>query len=543
MSHSDAKLHRLLMDRSDTDPYAVAYDSVRYGALAARAARVAGTLREAGVRWGDCVAVTLDGSVEYLVAYYGTLMAGATVVPLSPEIRGATLAGVLDHCGATAVIGAGPTLDRLAAHGRLPPRLRVALHVGTPKRALPPAIDFVDLAVAEKTGREIFDTGAQGSALACVSYTSGTTGAPKGVMLSHDNLVSNVRSIVDYLELGPGDRVAMVLPYHYVYGNSVLHTHIAAGGSIVEAGSTAFPVRVLETIQDEGCTGLSGVPSTFASLLRVDDLDRFDLGSLRYLTQAGGAMPPSLTRRVRAAFPDAELFVMYGQTEAGARLSYLPPHDLDRKPGSVGVPIPGVSLSVIDPSGKPVPSGTIGEIVASGPNLMVGYLGEPGATERVLRGGVLHTGDMGHLDAEGYLYISGRNNEMISSGGHRIGPQEIENVISALPGVAECAVVGVQDEMLGERIVAVLALPDGERMDPRFVQRACFAALPRHKVPMEVRFVAELPYSERGKLLRSVVRAQLEGEAEPRTSPGIVDSTRKPKAAVTLGSGVGPAVQ
>jgi len=166
---------------------------------------------------------------------------------------------------------------------------------------------------------------------------------------------------------------------------------------------------------------------------------------------------------------------------------------------------------------------------------MVGYLGEPATTERVLRGGVLHTGDMGHLDSDGYLYISGRNNEMISSGGHRIGPQEIENVISTLPGVAECAVVGVKDEMLGERIVAVLALDDGESMDPRFVQRACLSALPRYKVPTEVRFVAELPHSGRGKLLRSVVRAQLEGEAAP-PAPRIVGPIRKPKTATPLGS-------
>jgi long-chain acyl-CoA synthetase len=529
MSHSDAKLHRLLMDRSDNDPYAFAYGPVRYGALAARAARVAGTLRGAGVRWGDCVAVALDGCVEYLVAYYGTLMAGATVVPLSPEIRGESLSRTLDHCGATAVIAAGSTLDRLATHGTLPPRLRLALHVSIPRRALPSVVDSVDFAVAEKSGREIFDTGAQGSALACVSYTSGTTGAPKGVMLSHENLVSNVRSIVDYLELGPEDRVAMVLRYYYVYGNSVLHTHLAAGGSIVDAGSSAFPVRVLETIRDERCTGLSGVPSTFASLLKVCDTDRFDVSSLRYLTQAGGAMTPALTRRVQSAFPDAKLHVMYGQTEAGARLSYLPPDDLERKVGSVGIPVPGVSLSVVDESGSPVPTGTIGEIVASGANIMVGYLGEPEATKRALRGGVLHTGDMGYLDPDGYLYISGRNNEMIYSGGHRIGPQEIENVISALPGVGECAVVGVKDEMLGERVVAVMVPQEGEPIDGRFVQRGCLAALPRHKVPTEVRFVAELPHSEQGKLLRSVVRARIEGETA--TSPLEADGNRKPSTA------------
>jgi long-chain acyl-CoA synthetase len=541
MSHSDAKLHRLLMDRSDGDPYALAYGTVRYGALAARAARFAGTLREAGVRWGDCVAVCLDGCVEYLVAYYGTLMAGATVVPLSPEIRGASLHRVLDHCGATAIVAPGQVLERLADHGRTPARLRVAFHVDAPEGLLPPTLEVMDFAVAEKGGREIFDTGAQGSALACVSYTSGTTGAPKGVMLSHDNLVANTRSILEYLELGPTDRVAMVLPYHYVYGNSVLHTHLAAGGSIVEAGSTAFPAKVLETIRNEGCTGLSGVPSTFASLVRVREPERFDLSTLRYLTQAGGAMTPALTRRVRATFPAAELYVMYGQTEAGARLSYLPPCDVERKLGSVGIPIPGVSLSVVDASGRPVVTGTIGEIVASGPNVMVGYLGEPTETDRALRDGVLHTGDMGYVDADGYLYISGRNNEMISSGGHRIGPQEVENVISSLPGVAECAVVGVKDEMLGERLVAAVVLQDGERGDARLIQRTCLAELPRYKVPAEVRFVAELPYSDRGKLLRSEIRAQFENGVVPSplvaaeenrkpTTPAPIKTTARPAA-------------
>jgi long-chain acyl-CoA synthetase len=324
----------------------------------------------------------------------------------------------------------------------------------------------------------------------------------------------------------------MVLPYHYVYGNSVLHTHLAAGGSIVDAGSSVFPVRVLETIRDERCTGLSGVPSTFASLVKVRDPGRFDSSSLRYLTQAGGAMTPALTRRVRSAFPGARLHVMYGQTEAGARLSYLPPQDLERKMGSVGIAIPGVSLSVVDESGRPVPAGTIGEIVASGPNIMVGYLGEPAATEHALRGGVLHTGDMGYVDPDGYLYISGRNNDMISSGAHRVGPQEIENVISSVPGVAECAVVGVQDEMLGERIVAVLVLHEGEQVDGRSVQRACLTALPRYKVPTEVLFAAELPHSERGKLLRSVVRAWLEGAVA--TSPLEADWNRKSATAPLL---------
>jgi acyl-CoA synthetase (AMP-forming)/AMP-acid ligase II len=311
----------------------------------------------------------------------------------------------------------------------------------------------------------------------------------------------------------------MVLPYHYVYGSSVLHTHLAVGGSIVQAGTTAFPVRVLETAQDEGCTGLSGVPSTFAALLRVGDPGRFDMSRLRYLTQAGGPMNQALAARVRAAFPRAKLFVMYGQTEASARLSYLPPEDLDRKPGSVGVPVRGVAISVVDATGRPVRPGTLGEVIATGSNVMMGYLREPAATRHALRGGALHTGDIGFLDRDGYLYISGRHSEMISSGGHRIGPQEIEDVVSAMSDVEECAVVGVEDDMLGQRIVAVVVPRDGRQPDPRAVQRACLDVLPRHKVPSEVRLVADLPRSDRGKLLRTVVRARLEAEAAGDLAP------------------------
>lgn len=503
-------LHRLVLASAERDPDAPAWGRVRYGELVSRAARLAGTLREAGVGPGDRVVVALDGSVEYLVAYYGTLMAGAAVVPTGPDTRPASLGHTLRHSGAVALVAAGGVLRHLAAVDPPPPALRLVLASGRHDATVPEGLEQADLAMAERDGPELFDAGAGAGALASVSYTSGTTGAPKGVMLSHANLVANVRSIVAYLGLAPMDRVAMVLPYHYVYGTSVLNTHLAVGGSIVDAGSTVFPVRVLETIRDERCTGLSGVPATFSSLLRIGDLGGYDLSSLRYLTQAGGPMTAELTRRVVAAFPGARLYVMYGQTEASARLSWLPPEDLERKAGSVGIPVPGVELSVLDREGRTVPRGVVGEIVARGPNVMMGYLDDPDATVRVLRDGALHTGDMGRMDDEGYLYISGRGSEMICSGGHRIGPQEIENVIATLSGVDACAVVGVADERLGERVVAVVVPENGARPDPRAIQRACLLALPRHKVPSEVRLAAALPHSERGKLLRAEVRAGLE---------------------------------
>jgi len=279
---------------------------------------------------------------------------------------------------------------------------------------------------------------------------------------------------------------------------------------------------VLEGVQRHRCTGISGVPATFARLLAAGGVGRFDLTSLRYLTLAGAPTTRALASRLEEWLPRARIYVMYGQTEASARLSYLPPGDLERKSGSVGIPIPGVTLRVVDPDGREVTRGTVGEIVAEGENVMMGYLDDPDATARTLRGGALHTADMGYMDRDGYLYITGRRSEMIKTGGHRVGPQEVEEVVSAIEGVAECAVVGVTNELLGQEIVAVVVPADGAHLNEQTVKRRCFSDLPRYKMPSRVLFVTELPRSDRGKVLRSVIRDRLEedeawrnGDAHP----------------------------
>lgn len=504
---SRAQLHALLLNGAERAPERAAYvrggEVTSYGELAERAARLAYGLREAGVRPGDRVGLVLDGRVEYLMAYYGVLMAGGAVVPLNPDTRPNVLRHALAHAQARGVVIGSAEVRHLAPVVEALPALSIVAVVGEGGAALSDRVGRLSFADLLSSPGELRDAGAADEHLASVSYTSGTTGPAKGVMLAHRNLVANVRSIVEYLELVPDDRVAMVLPHHYVYGNSVLHTHLAVGAAVIEAGSVAFPVAVLGAIEEHRCTGLSGVPSTFARLTRVEDLRSRDLGSLRYVTQAGAPMSRQLTDALRHAIPQARIFVMYGQTEATARLSYLPPEDLDRKPGSVGIAIPGVELAVVDADGRPVPEGTVGEVVARGDNVMLGYLDDPDATARALRGGVLHTGDLGRMDAEGYLYLVGRQSEMIKSGGHRIGPQEVEEVIAAIPGVAECAVAGVPDEVLGQAIAAFVVLEEGTELDERAVKKECFEHLPRFKMPTLVRFVDALPRSDRGKILRS----------------------------------------
>jgi long-chain acyl-CoA synthetase len=330
-----------------------------------------------------------------------------------------------------------------------------------------------------------------------------------------------VRSIVEYLELDANDRVAMVLPFYYVYGNSVLHTHLCAGGTIVQAGTMTFPAEVLKQIASHRCTGFSGVPATFARLLDVAGIATADLSSLRYITQAGAAMTPALTERLRGAFPGVRIFVMYGQTEASARLAYVPPEDLDRKMGSAGKAIPGVVLRILDAEGRELPRGTVGEVVAQGDNVMLGYWKDADETARTLRADGLHTGDLASMDEDGFLFITGRESEMIKSGAHRIGPREIESAVELVPGVRECAVAGVPDALLGQAIAAFIVAEEGAAIDRQVVLRACLNELPRFKLPEHVFVLPELPRTATGKVQRqALVEWYLKQSAPRETPPG-----------------------
>jgi len=349
--------------------------------------------------------------------------------------------------------------------------------------------------------------------LASIVYTSGSTGRPRGVMLSHANIVANTRSIVSYMELTERDRVLAILPFSYVFGMSLLNTHLAVGGSVVIENQFMYPTTALDTLQRTECTGLPGVPSTFQILLDSTDLADRHLPALRYACQAGGAMSPATTRRLMSALDHSDIYVMYGCTEATARLAFLPPHDLADHVGSVGMAIPGVEIDVVHDDGSLADAGEVGELVARGANIMQGYWGDPVATAAAIDEHGLHTGDLGVVDADGYLTIVGRTDGMIKSGGHRISPHEIEAVISELAEIVQVAVIGQPDDLLGEEIVAVVvpsvlgsATPD----DLDDIVRAHAAEnLARHKVPSRVVVQSTLPMSAAGKVLRMTLRDEL----------------------------------
>jgi acyl-CoA synthetase (AMP-forming)/AMP-acid ligase II len=478
--------------------------SIRYETLSKWAAAAASFLRKEGLRPGDRVAILVPNSAEYAAIYYGILAAGGAVVALNTAAKARDLSNWVAHseCRWLFAQANHPELGELLANVAGPIRV---VEVGDTAGELGTALDDI---FAAGGGFERHPTGDEAETLAAIIYTSGTTGRPKGVMLSHANLYSNTRSIIRYLGIDCEDRVLNVLPFYYSYGNSVLHTHLAVGGTVLLENSLLFPHRVLERLVVERATGFSGVPATFALLLNRTRLESYDLSSVRYLTQAGGPMAPASIERLRAAIPHADFYVMYGQTEAAARLSYLPPERLTEKMGSIGIAIPDVELDIRDEQQNSVPPRVTGEICARGPNVMMGYWRDPEMTATVLRGGWLRTGDLAYRDPDGYYYIVGRSSEMIKSGAHRVSPKEIEEVILELPGVEEVAAIGVPDELLGETIKVVVVPASADAPSKRAIQAHCRANLATYKIPKSVEFAKEIPKTASGKIRRFLLQQQ-----------------------------------
>ncbi len=483
---------------------------INYIELERGANRLANFLIKSGTKPGDRVAILLDSSINYVISYFAVLKAGAAVVALNTATTSRIIKSVVLDCAPTAII-----LHRQYAHfvkdiiDELE-SLETVIIDGhyerlERKKSLETA-NFFDIQLSGDVGRPAVDI-APGD-IASIIYTSGTTGNPKGVVLTHRNLEANSESIVEYLNLTFEDKVMAILPFFYSYGNSLLLTHIRVGGSLVIDSRFAFPNVILEIMSRERVTGFSGVPSTFAILMHKSKIRDYGWDHLRYLTQAGGPMTPALTMKIMEAIPHVKIFIMYGQTEASARLSYLEPDKLLEKIGSIGLGIPGVTLKVKDDKGNVCPTGETGEIVAAGDNVMLGYWNQPEETARVLKSDGLHTGDLAKTDEDGYLYIVSRKSDMIKSGAHRISPKEIEEILAEFPDVVESAVIGVPDEILGENIKAIIVLKDGSKATQKDILKHCRMNLPAFKIPKVVEFRESLPKTSSGKIKKHVLIAE-----------------------------------
>lgn len=479
-----------------------------YAELGAAAQALAGFWIARGVRPGDRVAILLDNSFDYIVAHFGALAAGAVEVSLNTDLAGDSLKALLADCGATALVAGRKFLRQWKDIPGGLSSLRLVV-TDLPATQFPPMPDGVELhawevALAAGDGARVTPP-REAQDLASIVYTSGSTGKPKGVMLSHRNLVSNTRSIVEYLGLRPDDRMLVVLPFHYIYGRSLLYTHFLSGGAVVLDNRFAFPSAILKTMEEQKVTCFAGVPSTFSILLRKTDIARRSFPHLRLLTQAGGPMAPTLQQEVARTFPSAQLFVMYGSTEAAPRLTYLAPGLLGGKAGSIGRGIPGVEVVVVDEAGARLPRGSVGEIAARGPNIMLGYWNDPEGSAAVLRNGWYLTGDLGYEDEDGCLFITGRARDIIKAGGNRVSAKDVEEKILELPEVVEAAVIGVADEILGEAIKAFVVV-HGATLTEAQVRAHLQRRLASFAQPKFVEFTASLPKNQAGKILKAVLR-------------------------------------
>lgn len=505
-------MHRFLEKWADRTPDALALvehgGGTSYRELNGRANQFAHLLGDCGVARGDRVVLALDNGRDLVAAYFGTLKAGAVAVPLPAGPRSDRLRPAIDGCEPRVAVVDGSTARAAATDGPVArvPHVFVAQPSHRRNEVPLPFRDLTD-AMAASPSHPVEATAGDDD-LAAIIYTSGSTGEPRGVMLSHRNFVANAQSIVSYLGLTAADRVMCVLPFYYVYGLSLLHTHVVVGGSVVIENRSAFPNVVLQGMREYEVTGFAGVPSTFSLMLHRSSLAEADLPALRYVTQAGGAMPPARIAEWLDRGPRADFFVMYGATEAAARLTYLPPEDLRRKPGSIGRAIPGVEIQVITESGAVAGPDEVGELVARGANISSGYWRDAEETARRFSAHGYHTGDLGYRDAEGYFHLVGRRHDMIKVGANRVGVKEIEDVLNEHPAVHEAAVVGVAHDMLGEAPVAFVALRE-PLSDVENTLRAFGAArLAAYKVPVRVITIPELPkLPGAGKLDRASLRA------------------------------------
>lgn len=338
-----------------------------------------------------------------------------------------------------------------------------------------------------------------------IIYTSGSTAFPKGVMLSHKNLVANTRSIVEYLKLTKDDKILVVLPFYYCYGLSLMHTHLKVGGSIAFNNTFMFIGTVINNLKKYKCTGFSGVPSHFQILLRKSDsFKKTAFPHLKYVTQAGGKLHATFIREFIETFPDIKFWVMYGQTEATARLSFLAPEFLPEKLGSLGKAIPGVALDLISEYGKPVAEGEVGEIVASGDNIMKGYYNDKELTAKTIKNGCLYTGDLAKKDKDGFIYLTARKKEIIKVGGERVSPKEIEEVIVRFKEVVDCTIEGVYDEVLGEKVkatVVVNKIEEKERLNKDILEH-CKQYLSPIKIPQQIVFEQQVKVNAAGKKVK-----------------------------------------
>jgi long-chain acyl-CoA synthetase len=470
-----------------------------YRELDEQSGRFAAGLREAGLEPGDVMGLQLPNLPHFLIAYFGALKAGLVVLPLNPLLMAPEIEYHLGDSSAVLLIGfEGMHAEATKACERLGiPLYLVSMGSGPLPEDARPVSALLGAPDEEVVPRSPEDT-------AVLIYTSGTTGKPKGAELTHFQLYMNCTIAGQLFGARNDDVTLAVLPFFHVFGlSSVINVSVRYGGclSIVPRFQ---PADVLDVIERDRCTVIGGVPTMLHALAQQDIADR-DLSALRVAVSGGASLPEDIMRTFEGMY-GIEVLEGYGMSETASTSSFNRPGD--RRVLSIGKPIWGVTMRVAGPSDRPLPPGpeNVGEILIRGHNVMKGYLGRPEATTETLRGGWLHSGDLGYVDSDGFFFIVDRAKDLVIRGGFNVYPREIEEVLYAHPDIVEAAVIGKRDERLGEEVVAVVVARPGSELGEQDVIAYCRERLAAYKYPREIRFLGELPKGPSGKILKAALR-------------------------------------
>ncbi len=504
-------LERSALRHPDKEALVCGQRRLTFAEVDAGANRLAHALKDAGVSRGDRVAVLIDNSPETVISVWAALKADAVFLVINPTTKPDKIGYILNNCRASALVThqsrwrqAGkaasgvPSLKAVVCAGPKSGQLRETAPAGVSFRTWEEALEGRPASRPERRSIDID--------LAALIYTSGTTGNPKGVMLTHLNMVSASTSITTYLENTEDDRIVNVLPLSFDYGLYQVIMAAQFGGTVIQERSFAYPYQVIKLIHEEKATGFPLVPTISAILLQMKELVKEDFSGLRYITNTAAALPVSHINGLRKVFPHSTIYSMYGLTEC-KRVSYLPPDQLDVRPESVGKGMPNEEVYLVDDEDRIITEpGVDGELVVRGSNVMKGYWELPEETAERLRPGIhpweqsLYTGDLFRMDEEGYLYFVSRKDDIIKSRGEKVSPKEVEAALYSLDGIVEAAVTGVPDEILGEAIKAYVVLAEGSQLTEKQIMAHCAERLEDFMVPQKIEMRESLPKTTTGKI-------------------------------------------
>jgi acyl-CoA ligase (AMP-forming) (exosortase A-associated) len=518
-----ALLHELLIETATRTPDARALAQgerqLRYSELAVAVQRFAASLLAIGLKRHERVAVYLDKRPQTVVALFGAVAAGGTMVPVNPLLKSGQVSYILSDCNVRVLVTSSDRLKLIAADIRQCRDLHAVVLVDSPAEGDLPGVECLTW---EAFGTRAADTRPPrliDSDLAAILYTSGSTGRPKGVVLSHRNVVTGAFSVAQYLEISASDRILSVLPLSFDYGLNQLTTAFYRGATAILL-NYLLPRDVVAAVARHGISGLAAVPPLWIQLAQLE-WPPPAIEHLRYITNSGGKMPRPTLDQLRRKLPGTRVFLMYGLTEA-FRSTYLPPEEVDRRPESMGKAIPNAEILVVREDGSPCAPGEPGELVHRGPLVSLGYWNDAERTAERFRPtpnrvpGIMipeiavWSGDTVRADEDGYLYFVGRRDDMIKSSGYRISPSEVEEVIYGTGLVAEVAAIGVPHAVLGQAVVAVVMPRDHHAFSRDALLAECKQRLPAFMVPLAIETRPQLERNPNGKIDRKKLACELE---------------------------------